>query len=106
MQDDKLYLLQERYDTTLQTYRDQAYDALNLEESWKSKEQELFEFIEGKRSRVHQLKLDIVANGKLARIVNNTGTQPILYIVKKARITIKYKYLFYKNKQNEWVYIM
>lgn len=26
---------------------DQAYEMLNLEESWKSKEQELFEFIEG-----------------------------------------------------------
>jgi len=83
-----------------------AYEILNLEESWDSKEQELFEFIEGERSEKYGLKLDIFGDGKLARITNDTGIQPILYIVKKARISIKYKYTFYKNKQGEWIYIM
>jgi len=83
-----------------------AYEVLNLEESWKSEEQELFEFIEGERSKKYGLKLDIFADGKLARITNDTGIQPILYIVKKARMSIKYKFSFYKNKQGEWIYIM
>ena len=85
---------------------DEAYELLNLEESWKSNEQELFEFIEGESSKTLGLKLDIVASGKIARIVNESGIQPILYIVKKARMSIEYKFLFYKNKQGEWVYIM
>ncbi len=85
---------------------EKAYDTLNLEESWRNKDQDLFEFIENEKSKKLHLKLDIFANGKLARIVSNTGTQPIMYIVNKARITIKYKFSFYKNKQGEWVYIM
>ncbi len=84
----------------------QAYDMLNLEESWKSKEQELFEFIENERSGRLGLKLDIIANGKMARITDDDSIQPIMYIVKKARMMIKYKFSFYKNKQGEWVYIM
>ena len=85
---------------------DKAYDSLNLEESWKSEEQELFEFIEGERSKTLGLKLEIVANGKLARIIDDDSIQPIMYIVKKAKMMIKYKFLFYKNKQGEWIYVM
>lgn len=85
---------------------DKAYDILNLKESWISDQQELFEFIEGERSKKFGLKLDIIANGKMARIVNNTGIQPILYIVKKERITIEYNFTFYKNKNGEWIHIM
>ncbi|MBL1276787.1 MAG: hypothetical protein COB30_011930 [Ectothiorhodospiraceae bacterium] len=85
---------------------DKAYDSLNLEESWKSEEQELFKFIEGETSKNLRLKLDVFANGRLARIVNETGAQPILYIVKKARMTIEYNFSFYKNKKGEWIYIM
>lgn len=85
---------------------EKAYEMLNLEESWKSEEQELFDFIEGDRAKKLRLKLDIVANGKLARIVNDDSIQPVMYIVKKARVMVKYKYLFYKNKNGEWVYIM
>lgn len=85
---------------------EQAYESLNLEESWKSEEQQLFEFIEGDRLKQLRLKLDIVANGRLARIVNDDSIQPIMYIVKKARVMVKYKFLFYKNKKGEWIHIM
>jgi len=85
---------------------EQAYEILNLEESWKSDEQELVKFIEGDFSDRQGLKFDIIANGKMARIVNDVGVQPILYIIKSQRMKIKYKYNFYKNKQGEWIYIM
>jgi len=39
---------------------EQAFEMLNLEESWKSDEQELFEFIENERSTSFGLKLDII----------------------------------------------
>ena len=85
---------------------EQAYEALNLEESWKSNEQVLFEFIEKDKAKQFRLKLDIIGNGKLARITSDEETQPILYIIKRDRITVKYQYIFYKNKQGEWIYIM
>ncbi len=84
-----------------------AYNMLSgTEESWNSEEQELFEFIENEKSKEFGLKLDIIANGKLARIVDDSNIQPILYIIKSQRMSIKYKYNFYKNKQGEWIYIM
>ena len=83
-----------------------VYEMLNLEESWKSDEQELFEFIEGEKAKSLELKLDVLANGKLARITNDEGIQPILYLIKSQRMKIKYKNAFYKNKQGEWIYIM
>jgi len=83
-----------------------VYEMLNLEESWKSDEQELFEFIEGEKAKSLGLKLDVLANGKLARITNDEGIQPILYLIKSQRMKIKYKNAFYKNKQGEWIYIM
>lgn len=85
---------------------EQAYDVLNLEESWKSEEQELFDFIEGDKAKYFKQKIDIVGNGKLARITNAEGIQPIVYIIKEARIVVKYKFLFYMNKKGEWIYIM
>lgn len=85
---------------------DKAYDILNLEESWKSEEQELFSFIEGKQAEVFEQKLCIYANGKLASITNPTNIQPILYIIKNKRLSIKYLYKFYKNKNGEWIYVM
>ena len=85
---------------------EQAYEALNLEESWKSNEQVLFEFIEKDKAKQFRLKLDIIGNGKLARITSDEETQPILYIIKRDQITVKYQYIFYKNKQGEWIYIM
>jgi len=85
---------------------EQAFEMLNLEESWKSDEQELFEFIENERSTRFGLKLDVFGNGKLARITSDTGMQPVMYLIKSQRMTIKYKYHFYKNKQGEWIYIM
>jgi len=93
---------------TINYYGDieQAYDMLNLEESWKSAEQVLVNFIEGDFSERQGLKLDIIANGKMARIVNDSGIQPILYVIKSQRMKIQYKYNFYKNKQGEWIYIM
>ncbi|MDH5217190.1 MAG: hypothetical protein OEX19_05825, partial [Gammaproteobacteria bacterium] len=85
---------------------EQAYDMLNLEESWKSKEQELFPFIEGEKAKQFKQSLVTYAHGKLAVITSGTNVQPIVYIIKKARVVVKYKYLFYKNKNGEWVYIM
>ncbi|MBL1276788.1 MAG: hypothetical protein COB30_011935 [Ectothiorhodospiraceae bacterium] len=85
---------------------EKAYDSLNLTESWESQDQELFEFIEGEKSKNIGLKLEVVANGKMARITSDDKVQPILYIIKKSQILVKYKYLFYKNNQGEWVYIL
>jgi len=85
---------------------DKAYETLNLEESWKSDEQELFKFIEGDLATRQGMKLDIMANGKLARIVNDGQIQPILYIIKSQRMKIKYRYNFYLNKEGEWILIM
>ncbi|MFK5950578.1 MAG: hypothetical protein QM500_17635 [Methylococcales bacterium] len=85
---------------------DRAYVTLNLEESWKSDEQELFKFIEDDLAERQGMKLDIIANGKMARIINDSNIQPILFIIKSQRMKIQYSYSFYKNKQGEWIYIM
>lgn len=85
---------------------EKAYDLLNLEESWKSKEQELFKFIEGDLAIRQGMKLDIIANGKLARIVNDGDVQPVLFIIKSQRMKIKYRYNFYLNNEGDWIYIM
>jgi len=51
------------------------------------------------------MRLDIVGNGKLARIVDNEFTQPILFTEPAARLFHFHKFMFYLNKDNQWVMI-
>jgi len=52
-----------------------------------------------------QYKIDIYANGKLAKIIDQKNRSPIVYLGRKAKIINIQKFGFYKNKQNEWVMI-
>jgi len=51
------------------------------------------------------LALQIFANGKLARLMNPSGVQPIVYVQKNPRLTHIHKFMFYKNENNQWVMI-
>ena len=62
-------------------------------------ELELYEFwTEG-------MVLDIYANGRLARIINEDTTQPIIFIDRSAGSIHTHKLGFYKNTNNEWILI-
>lgn len=52
------------------------------------------------------LNLDVYANGKLARIVDNKGDEiVIMYLNRSARMISLQKFGFYKNEDNEWIMI-
>lgn len=53
----------------------------------------------------NNMRLDIVGNGKLARIVDNEFTQPILFTEPAARLFHFHKFMFYLNKDDQWVMI-
>ncbi len=50
-------------------------------------------------------KLDIFADGKLARIIDIDQYHPVHFDHKTLDITCKLKFAFYKNKQNKWIMI-
>ena len=50
-------------------------------------------------------KLDIYANGKMARIVNAAQYHPFVFLHKTMNIVHTMKFGFYKNKAGEWVMI-
>ncbi len=51
------------------------------------------------------VKLDIFANGKLARIIDAGFYHPVVFVHKTKDLIYTLKFGFYKNKQNEWVMI-
>lgn len=50
-------------------------------------------------------KLDVFANGKMARIVDKENDSPIVYMEKSSRLLSFLKFGFYKNKNGEWIMI-
>ena len=51
------------------------------------------------------MTLQILASGRLARISDDIGAQPILYIQKDGSAVHLYKFMFYLNDKGEWVMI-
>ena len=51
------------------------------------------------------MKLDVYADGKMARIINKDTTQPIIFVDREAGAIHTHKFGFYKNKENKWVMI-
>ena len=51
------------------------------------------------------MMLDIYANGKMARIVDQDNDQPILFVDKDSGTLHLHKFGFYKNKNNKWIMI-
>ena len=54
---------------------------------------------------IDDMKLDIYANGKLARIINEDTTQPIIFVDREAGAIHAHKFGFYKNNNDEWIMI-
>jgi hypothetical protein len=50
-------------------------------------------------------KLEILANGKLARIMDGGDIQPILFVNHETELFYQPQFLWYLNKQNNWVQI-
>ncbi|KGJ94788.1 hypothetical protein [Colwellia psychrerythraea] len=63
------------------------------------KELELYDF------QTEGMRLEILANGKLARVIDSDKDQPILYFNSSSQLIHLYKFMFYLNKQNEWVMV-
>lgn len=51
------------------------------------------------------LELQILGNGKLARLADDIGAQPILYTQKDGAAVHLYKFMFYLNSSNKWILI-
>lgn len=51
------------------------------------------------------MKLEILGDGKIARITNDLKAQPIFYFDESTQAFHLYKFMFYLNDQNEWVMI-
>ena len=50
-------------------------------------------------------KLEILANEKLARIIDGAGNQPVVFVDDESGLIHAAQFLWYKNKHNEWVLI-
>ena len=50
-------------------------------------------------------RIDVYANGKIARILEQDGRSPIIYLNKNVKMLNIQKFGFYKNKAGEWVMI-
>ncbi len=56
--------------------------------------------------RIDDMNLEVLANGKLARIRDDQfNAQPIFYYDNKADLLHIYKFMFYLNKDNQWIMI-
>ncbi len=51
------------------------------------------------------MRLHVLANGRLARISTSRNTQPIYYLQENPRLLHLYKFMFYLNDKNDWVMI-
>jgi hypothetical protein len=54
---------------------------------------------------LHNSKFELLGHGKLARIMNAAHTHPILFLDYENEQTYKHQFMWYKNKNNEWVLI-
>ena len=54
---------------------------------------------------VKNMRLQVMANGKLARISTPRNTQPIYYLQENPRLLHLYKFMFYLNENDEWIMI-
>jgi len=52
-----------------------------------------------------RMVFDILGNGRLARISNNLGAQPVVFLDHAVRAYHIHKFMFYLNDKNEWVMI-
>lgn len=50
-------------------------------------------------------KFDIVGNGKLARIMSGARTHPIVFVNHENQQTYNHQFMWYLNKNNEWILI-
>ena len=127
---------QENYDSLVETYREihtamAAKDAVKIEQLYaqRAKETALAYSLPGEkeghkkistgkdmtndklslyqfRTDYKEIRLDVFANGKMARILNNRRRhQPILFTEPAARLMHFHKFSFYLNKDNQWVMI-
>ncbi len=51
------------------------------------------------------MRLEIIGNGKLARISDADHDQPILYFEPKTNLLHLYKFMFYLDKNNQWIMV-
>ncbi len=51
------------------------------------------------------MKLEVLGDGKVARVTNDLKAQPIFYFDERKQALHLYKFMFYLNKNNEWVMI-
>jgi len=51
------------------------------------------------------MKLELLGDGKIARLTNDLKAQPIFYFDESTQAFHLYKFMFYLNDQNEWIMI-
>jgi len=78
---------------------DEGYDKLSLGVDMHDSSLELRDLF------LNKMELDVIANGKLARIQNVLAGQPILFWEPNTRALHLHKFMFYKNANDEWVMI-
>jgi len=54
---------------------------------------------------LNNAKFDIIGNGKLARIINAARTHPILFLNYETEQLYKHQFMWYLNKNKEWILI-
>lgn len=72
---------------------------LSTGEDMKNSSLELYDF------HTDGMRIEVIGNGKLARISDDDHDQPILYFEPKTSLLHLYKFMFYLNKNNQWVMI-
>lgn len=65
----------------------------------------LNEDLELRDLHLKNMRLHVLANGRLARISTPRNTQPIYYLQENPRLLHLYKFMFYLNDKNDWVMI-
>ena len=76
-----------------------GHQFMNTGERANNPESKLSDFI------TRSTKLDVYANGKMARIVNAAQYHPFVFLHKTKNIVYTMKFGFYKNQQGEWIMI-
>ena len=78
---------------------DAGHELLNTGERLDDVESELSEF------RTTNIKLDVYANNRMARVIDGAQYHPFVFLHKTMNIVHTLKFGFYKNKAGEWVMI-
>ncbi len=76
-----------------------GHDKLSTGKDMNNPNLELYDF------HTDGMKLDIIGNGRLARISDQDHDQPILYYEAKPSLLHLYKFIFFLNKENKWIMI-